>query len=57
MSDGYVVVHVSAWNIYREVKDSNLIAKISGPVENSRAFARYSDIDEEMAKEIILKLE
>ena len=57
MSDGYVVAHVSAWSLYREVKDPNLIAKISGPVENSRAFARYRDIDEEMAKEIILKLE
>ena len=26
-------------------------------VENSRAFSRYRDIDEEMAKEVILKLE
>ena len=44
-------------NLYKEVKDPNLIAKISGHVENSRAFSRYRDIDEEMAKEVILKLE
>ena len=44
-------------NLYKEVKDPNLIANISCHVENSRAFSRYRDIDEEMAKEVILKLE
>ena len=44
-------------NLYKEVKDTNLIANISCHVENSRAFNRYRDIDEEMAKEVILKLE
>ena len=31
--------------------------RISGHVENSRAFSRYRDIVGEMAKEVILKLE
>ena len=44
-------------NLYKELKDPNLIAKISGHVENSKAFNRYRNIDEEMAKEVILKLE
>lgn len=44
-------------NLYKEVQDPNLIAKISGHTENSKAFNRYRDIDEEMAKEVILKLE
>lgn len=44
-------------NLYREVQDPNLIAKISGHVEGSKAFNRYRDIDEEIAKEVILKLE
>ena len=44
-------------NLCKEVKDPNLFAKISGRVENSRAFSRYRDIDEEMAKETIIKLE
>lgn len=44
-------------NLYKELKDPNLIAKISGHVENSKAFNRYRNIDEEMAKEAIMKLE
>ena len=44
-------------NLYKEVKCPNLIAKISGHVENFHAFNRYRDIDEEMAKETIMKLE
>lgn len=40
-------------NLYKQVKDPNLIGKLSGHSENSRAFARYRDIDEEMKKELI----
>ena len=34
-------------NLYRRVKDPNLIGKLSGHVEGSKAFARYRDIDKE----------
>lgn len=44
-------------NLYREVKDPNLIAKISGHAENSKAFNRYRDIDEEMTRDLVNKLE
>ena len=57
VASSHMARRVLVGNLYREVKDPNLIAKISGHVENSRAFARYRDIDEEMAKEVILKLE
>jgi integrase len=40
-------------NLYKQVKDPNLIAKLSGHVEGSRAFARYRDIDEEMRKDLV----
>ena len=40
---------------YVKIKASNFIAKTSGHVEDSRAFSRYRDIGEEMAKEVILK--
>jgi integrase len=40
-------------NLYKQVKDPNLIGKLSGHTENSRAFARYRDIDEETKKELI----
>ena len=57
VASSHMARRVLVGNLYHEVKDPNLIAKISGHVENSRAFARYRDIDEAMAKELILKLE
>ena len=44
-------------NLYKQVKDPNLIAKLSGHVEGSKAFARYRDIDEEMRKDLVKLLE
>jgi integrase len=44
-------------NLYKKVKDPNLVGKLSGHKENSRAFARYSDIDDDMAKELVDMLE
>jgi len=57
VASSHMARRVLVGNLYKELKDPNLIAKISGHVENSRAFNRYRDIDEEMAKEVILKLE
>ena len=59
VASSHMARRVLVGNLYKEVKDPNLIAKISGHVENSRAFSRYRDIDidEEMAKETIMKLE
>ena len=57
VASSHMARRVLVGTLYKEVKDPNLIAKISGHVENSRAFSRYRDIDEEMAKEVILKLE
>ena len=57
VASSHMARRVLVGNLYKEVKDSNLIAKISGHVENSRAFSRYRDIDEERDKEAILKLE
>lgn len=34
-------------NLYKQLKDPNLIAPLSGHVEGSKAFARYRDIDDE----------
>ena len=41
---------IQVGNLYKEVKDSNLIANISGHVENPHTFSRYRDIEEEMNK-------
>jgi site-specific recombinase XerD len=40
-------------NIYKKVKDPNLVGALSGHKEGSKAFARYRDIDEDMKKELI----
>ena len=44
-------------NLYKRVQDPNLIGKLSGHVEGSKAFARYRDIDEEMKRELVTYLE
>ena len=40
-------------NIYKQVKDPNLIGALSGHTEGSKAFVRYRDIDEDIKKEIV----
>lgn len=44
-------------NLYKQVKDPNLIAKLSGHCEGSRAFARYRSIDEDMRRDLVKLLE
>lgn len=40
-------------NIYKKVKDPNMVGALSGHKEGSRAFARYRNIDDDMKKEMI----
>ena len=44
-------------NLYKKVQDPNLIGKLSGHVEGSKAFARYRAIDDEMKKNLVNMLE
>lgn len=44
-------------NIYKKVKDPNLVGALSGHKEGSKAFARYRTIDEDIKKELIGMLE
>lgn len=44
-------------NLYKQVKDQNLVAALSGHKEGSKAFARYREIDEEMKKDLVNLLE
>lgn len=44
-------------NLYKQVKDPNLVGKLSGHKEGSKAFARYRDIDDDIAKELVRMLE
>ncbi len=40
-------------NLYSKVKCSTLCNSLSSHKEGSKAFARYSDIDEDMKKELV----
>lgn len=40
-------------NLYKKVKDPNLVGSLSGHKEGSRAFARYREIDDDIKKELI----
>lgn len=44
-------------NIYKQVKDPNLVASLTGHVEGSKAFSRYRDIDTDIKRELVRLLE
>lgn len=44
-------------NIYKLVKDPNLVSVLTGHVEGSRAFNRYRDIDIDMKRDLVKILE
>jgi len=44
-------------NLYKKVKDPNLVGALSGHKEGSKAFARYREIDKEMKTELVEMLE
>lgn len=44
-------------NLYRQVKDQNLVSAMSGHGEGSRAFARYRTIDDDIRAETVALLE
>ena len=44
-------------NLYKQVKDPNLVGSLSGHKEGSKAFSRYRDIDEDMKIDLVNLLE
>lgn len=44
-------------NLYKKVQDPNMIGKLSGHVEGSRAFARYRTIDDDMKQNLVKMLD
>jgi hypothetical protein len=40
-------------NLYKQVKDPNLVGPLSVHKEGSKVFALYRDIDEKMKKELV----
>ena len=44
-------------NLYKKIKDPNLIGSMSGHAPGSKSFLRYRNIDEDMQREVIKELE
>jgi len=44
-------------NMYAKAKDQNLVAELSGHKQNSKAFARYREVNKEMRKELVSMIE
>lgn len=44
-------------NLYKQVKDPNLVGALSGHIEGSRAFARYREIDNDIKRGLVKMLE
>ena len=44
-------------DIYRKVKDPNLVSALSGHKEGSKAFQRFQDIDKEMKRDKVKLLD
>lgn len=40
-------------NLYKQVKDQNLVSSLSGHKDGSKAFARYREIDDDMKKDLV----
>lgn len=44
-------------NLYKKVKDPNLVGSLSGHSEGSKAFARYREIDDDIKRELVDMIE
>ena len=57
VASSHMARRCSVGNLYKKVKDPNLVGVLSGHKEGSKAFARYRDIDEEMKADLVKLLE
>ena len=44
-------------NMYKKVKDPNLVGSLSGHAEGSKAFSRYREIDDDIKRELVNMIE
>ena len=57
MASSHMARRTFIGNIYKLVKDPNLVSALTGHVEGSRAFTRYRTIDIDMKKDLVKILE
>lgn len=53
IASSHMARRVFVGNLYKQVKDPNLIASMSGHSNDSRSFARYRAIDDDMKRELV----
>ena len=53
IASSHMARRVFIGNLYKQVKDPELVASMSGHAEGSHAFARYRTIDDEMKMELV----
>lgn len=56
LASSHIARRTFVGNAYKQEADPNIIGKMSGHVEGSKAFARYRDIDDETLKDVISKI-
>lgn len=56
IASSHMLRRTFAGNAYKLVQDPNVIGKMTGHVEGSKAFARYRDIDDSILKDVVNKL-
>ena len=57
MASSHMARRTFIGNIYKLVKDPNLVSALTGHAEGSRAFTRYRDIDIDMKRDLVKILE
>ena len=57
MASSHMARRTFVGNLYKKVKDPNLVGSLSGHAEGSKAFARYREIDDSMKKELVSLIE
>ena len=57
IASSHLALRCFVGNLYKQVKDPNIVGSLSGHKESSKAFARYREIDEDMKKELMKMLE
>ncbi|MFR9556108.1 MAG: site-specific integrase [Rikenellaceae bacterium] len=57
MASSHLARRCFVGNLYKQVKDPNLVGALSGHKEGSKAFARYREIDEGMKQDLVNLLE
>lgn len=57
VASSHMARRTSIGNLYKKVKDPNLVGSLSGHAEGSKDFARYREIDDDIKRELVDMLE